>query len=226
MLKVMWYNINGIKGKANDVVDFLESEQIDVLLIQEATNIDEAWYQVLNRKLERTKCVLVCDLPNQHLAAIVRTTTVPSYGVMHSESRLQVLKVSTVDESITLVNHYGPHKKNSEHYKSIGATISKYAVQGKFILGGDHNAVTAATDRSSNRVDENTPLLLQMLKENNLCDTNEVVGVERFHGLDIVARPEKVVIVSGEKLAHHLFQCKKGTPKSPYVVYKKDKDLI
>ena len=41
-----------------------------------------------------------------------------------------------------------------------------------------------------------------------------------------VARPEKVVIVSGDKLAEHLFQCKKGIPKSPYAVYKKDKDLI
>jgi len=46
-------------------------------------------------------------VPDKHLAAIVRTTTVPSYAVMHSGDNLQVLKITTVNESFVVANHYG-----------------------------------------------------------------------------------------------------------------------
>ena len=181
MLNVVWYNINGIKGKALDIVSLMESEQIDVLLLQEATNINEVWFQRLSRQLSRINCVLICDIPNHYLATIVRTTTVPTYGVLHSQERLQVIKVEVGNQLITLANHYGPHERNVDHYRHLKQTISKFSLVGQFVLGGDHNAVILASDRSARRVDSNTGPLLEALTENNLFDVNEQLGVERFH---------------------------------------------
>lgn len=143
-----WYNINGIKGKVTDVVAMMEAEEIDILMLQEATGIDDEWHKKLNRMLSRIKCVLICDIPNVQLAIIVRTTRVPTYGLIHSEERLQVIRVVVDNTVVTLANHYGPHEKDSKHYERIKYTISGFVVEGKFLIGGDHNPVAKAEDRT------------------------------------------------------------------------------
>ena len=181
MLNVVWYNVNGIKGKAIDIVSFMESEEIDVLIMQEATGIDDFWYKKLSRQLTRINCVLICDVPNHQLATIVRTTTVPTYGVLYSHARLQVIKIWSEHWAITLANHYGPHKSDKGHYSSLKQTISKFSMEGKFVIGGDHNAVSIASDRTASRIDCNTNALVETMKDNNLFDVNELLGAERFH---------------------------------------------
>ena len=171
-MRVIWYNINGIKGKANDVVSLMENEEIDVLMLQEASGINDEWFQRLSRKLSRINCVLICDVPNSHLATIVRTKQVQTYGVLLSKERLQVIKVVTENTTVTLANHYGPHRKDLTHYKWLEETISMYSLTGKFALGGDHNAVTKETDRTARRLDSNSLLLVEALTNNNMSKTN------------------------------------------------------
>ena len=181
MIRVVWYNINGIKGKAGDIIGMMETEDIDVMMLQEASNIDEELFKKLNTRLGRINCVLLCHTPNKHMATVIRTTKITSYGVVESEERLQVIKVESAGDSITLVNHYGSHKKDVEHYENLERCIGGHAIRGKLLFGGDHNAVTAASERTANRNDANTHLLNNVLNGNNLQDLNTAMGVEKYH---------------------------------------------
>ena len=40
-LRVVWYNVNGIKGKFRDILKILETDNIDILMVQEAHKMDE-----------------------------------------------------------------------------------------------------------------------------------------------------------------------------------------
>ncbi len=181
MLNIVWYNINGIKGKHLDVVDMMEQGDIDVLMLQEATAIDELWHKRLEKQFARIGCTLLCEVPNAYLATVVRITTVPTFGVVHSDDRLQVVRVVQGDNTVTLANHYGPHNRDENHYKRVGSTLAQLTVEGQLLVGGDHNAVTVESDRTGARLDNNSRLFTGVMDDCGLMDVNESLGVERFH---------------------------------------------
>ena len=181
MLEVVWYNVNGLPGKSVDIINMLEQGNVDILLLQETRILHQEQMARLKRQLESIHYVLISEFPSKYVATIVNTKKITSHGVVHSEDRIQVVRVVCGNETITIANHYGPHRTNKTHYVRITEVLSRISGAGKVLFGGDHNAVVTAEDRTSRRMDPNTKALVSTLSSCNMHDVNLVLGVDRFH---------------------------------------------
>ena len=148
MLGVVWYNVNGLLGKAVDIFNMLKQGNVDILLLQETRILHQDQLTRLTKQLAAIGCILLCEFPSKYVATIINTSKVASHGIVYSDDRLQVVTVMCGNETLTIGNHYGPHKANREHYERISLILSRVSVAGKVLFGGDHNAVVSEEDRT------------------------------------------------------------------------------
>lgn len=125
-LKVVWYNVRGVKGKLNDIVAMMEKcKDITVLFLQETNNTDMKWRNKITRHLGYIGCELLFNEEAPKVAAIVRRISEVSLVQTNYTERCQLLELVGRNMRFIVCNHYGPHKKTSSYYRELREFINE-----------------------------------------------------------------------------------------------------
>ncbi|MNE25149.1 hypothetical protein D3C80_1184710 [compost metagenome] len=102
---------------------------------------------------------------------------------MVANKRFLAVEVAKGDLRVTLVNHYGPHKKEEggHHYVKVNEQLRELSGRGKLLFGGDHNTVLASTERTSGRLDANSAHFKAIVEGLQLSNVNTLTDRPHFH---------------------------------------------